>query len=90
MSLSAASTTRSTPSTLGKSAGPLQNGLPPLLEQAQVGSDIGLTLSGVDDQGVHPAPGPEDLHLGGEGITAHIHDAGGFYPDHQLLLGTPG
>ena len=67
---------------LGKSAGPLQNGLPPLLEQAQVGSDIGLTLSGVDDQGVHPAPGPEDLHLGGGGDHCP-------YPRCRRLLSGP-
>ena len=51
----------------GRAITALEDLVPLLQQQPVVGGQIGLALGGVDDQGVHPAPGPEDLHLAGRG-----------------------
>ena len=55
------------------------------LTQAVVGGDEGLTLAGVDDDGVHLAEAGGQLHVGGEGCAAHADDTGLTDDGHQIV-----
>ena len=46
---------------------------------------VGLTLGGVDDDGIHLAQARCDLHVSGEGGAAQAHHPGVFDDLHQLL-----
>ena len=53
--------------------------------QPVVGSDVRLTLTGVDDDGIHLADAAGQLHMGGEGCAAHTHNAALVDDIHQLF-----
>ena len=60
-----------------------------LLAQTVVGSDVRLTLTGIDDDGVSLADGAGELHMGGECSAAHTDDTG-LPDDGDQLLGSQG